>query len=299
MLNQQWLTTFITLVEVGHFTQTAEKLFMTQPGVSQHIKKLEQQVNHGLINRIGKRFELTDAGIALFEYAKLQQTQQQELLRTMTLDDPFVGACRIGCSGSMAALLYPHLIAHQQQHQNLSMHLEAGPNQRILSDLQANKIDIGILTHQVTEADCTSVEIGKQSLCLVLPKRVQGKSFSKQVTFESLAKLGMINHPDAKHYWQQITQAFFHPFQQQADKIDIKGYVNQLNQILLPVASGLGFTVLPEFAVRSFSQPQDIQIGYLDKLAIQLFEPLYLAHKRYRPLARRYEKVQQLITALI
>jgi len=39
MLNQQWLTTFIKLVEVGHFTHTAEQLFMTQPGVRQHIKK--------------------------------------------------------------------------------------------------------------------------------------------------------------------------------------------------------------------------------------------------------------------
>ncbi|MEF2276636.1 LysR family transcriptional regulator, partial [Pseudomonas aeruginosa] len=33
MLNPVWLHTFKTLIEVGHFTQTAEKLFMTQPGV--------------------------------------------------------------------------------------------------------------------------------------------------------------------------------------------------------------------------------------------------------------------------
>ena len=37
MLNPVWLETFITLVDTGHFTQTAEKLHMTQPGVSQHI----------------------------------------------------------------------------------------------------------------------------------------------------------------------------------------------------------------------------------------------------------------------
>ncbi|MFT6927030.1 MAG: DNA-binding transcriptional LysR family regulator [Psychromonas sp.] len=38
MLKPFWLNTFKTLIEVGHFTQTAEKLNMTQPGVSQHIK---------------------------------------------------------------------------------------------------------------------------------------------------------------------------------------------------------------------------------------------------------------------
>jgi DNA-binding transcriptional LysR family regulator len=41
MLNPNWLKTFVTLIDTGHFTKTAEKLFMTQPGVSQHINKLE------------------------------------------------------------------------------------------------------------------------------------------------------------------------------------------------------------------------------------------------------------------
>ena len=41
MFNPVWLNTFVTLVNTGHFTKTAEKLFMTQPGVSQHINKLE------------------------------------------------------------------------------------------------------------------------------------------------------------------------------------------------------------------------------------------------------------------
>jgi DNA-binding transcriptional LysR family regulator len=62
MINQQWLHTFITLVEVGHFTLTGDKLHMTQPGVSQHIKKLEEQLGVLLLNRIGKRFEVTREG---------------------------------------------------------------------------------------------------------------------------------------------------------------------------------------------------------------------------------------------
>lgn len=51
MLNPVWLTTFKTLIEVGHFTKTAEKLFMTQPGVSQHIRKLEESCGAALIER--------------------------------------------------------------------------------------------------------------------------------------------------------------------------------------------------------------------------------------------------------
>ena len=68
MINQQWLQTFLTLVEVGHFTQTAEKLYMTQPGVSQQIKKLEEQVGVALLKRTGKsNFPLMISGICLIE----------------------------------------------------------------------------------------------------------------------------------------------------------------------------------------------------------------------------------------
>ena len=70
MLNPNWLNTFKTLIDVGHFTKTAEKLFMTQPGVSQHIRKLEGACGHALIRRHKKNFEVTEQGRLVYEYAK-------------------------------------------------------------------------------------------------------------------------------------------------------------------------------------------------------------------------------------
>lgn len=51
MLNPTWLNTLVTLVDMGHFKKTAKKLFLTQPGVSQHISKLEKACGHSLIRR--------------------------------------------------------------------------------------------------------------------------------------------------------------------------------------------------------------------------------------------------------
>ena len=59
MLNATWLDTFVTLTETGHFTHTAERLNMTQPGVSQHLRKLERQVGHALIAQEGTSFTLS------------------------------------------------------------------------------------------------------------------------------------------------------------------------------------------------------------------------------------------------
>ena len=65
MINPVWLRSFCTLVDVGHFTRTAEKLHMTQSGVSQHVRKLEEQLGTALFIRTTRSISLTEAGRAL------------------------------------------------------------------------------------------------------------------------------------------------------------------------------------------------------------------------------------------
>lgn len=70
MLNTQHLITFRTLVETGSFTQTARKLGLTQPAVSQHIQKLEKGLGKPLLIRHGRSTELTEAGKVLYKHVQ-------------------------------------------------------------------------------------------------------------------------------------------------------------------------------------------------------------------------------------
>ena len=69
MFNAQYFRTFITLVETGSFTRTARRLEMTQPGVSQHIRKLESYLGKTLLERRGRSFTLTESGRRAYDYA--------------------------------------------------------------------------------------------------------------------------------------------------------------------------------------------------------------------------------------
>ena len=64
---------------------------MTQPGVSQHIKKLEQACGHALIARHNKTFEITEAGQSVYLYALEIERQQAELLNSLNIEDPYTG----------------------------------------------------------------------------------------------------------------------------------------------------------------------------------------------------------------
>ncbi|MEZ9230657.1 LysR family transcriptional regulator [Vibrio amylolyticus] len=286
MLNPLWLNTFKTLVDIGHFTQTAEKLYMTQPGVSQHIKKLESACDHLLLKREGKSFELTEQGRIVYQHALKLELEDALLKEKLSFDNPYSGECKIACSGSLALVLYPKLLTLQQQHPTLSIQIEAAPNQKILNDLQAGSIDLGLVTHAPNSGLFQSKTIGTEELCLVLPKVYAGQS----ITADLLNECGLIAHPDVTHYLALYLDLCGDTELAQINRDDLprSGYINQLSQILLPVAMGVGFTVIPRGAIESFQNKEALYIAPT-KHPVQ--ETLYMVHKRHRSLPARYESI--------
>ena len=76
------LETLIALIEEKNYTKTAERLFITQPAVSHHIKAIEKEYDIVLFKN-AKKFELTKSGSILLDYAKAAKLQNQLLLNTL------------------------------------------------------------------------------------------------------------------------------------------------------------------------------------------------------------------------
>ncbi|KZK85969.1 HTH-type transcriptional regulator CysL [Pseudovibrio sp. Ad13] len=291
MLNSQWLKTFVKLTETGHFTQTANQLGMTQPGVSQHLKKLEQQIGAPLITKIGKGFELTREGELLLGFALKAERQEADLREAIQQDDPNIGEVRIACSGSMALYLYPKLLKQQSVHPGLLLKVEVAPNHRSLQLLQNNEVDLCIVTQRTVQSSLVQHHIGDEPLCLVVPAGFDGSPS----VFADLESLGFIDHPDGQHYAERLLTPNFPEISAVSAGLRTTGYINQLSQILVPVTQGLGYTVLPETAVRSFEAQANIRIVELKE---PVSDPLYLTAKKHRTLAARYDWFSKKIAEL-
>jgi DNA-binding transcriptional LysR family regulator len=287
MLNPQWLNTFVTLIDTGHFTKTAEKLFMTQPGVSQHINKLEAACGYMLIRRAKKSFDLTEQGRLVYQYAKKLMNDEQQLLEKLAFDEPYAGQCNLACSGALALMLYPKFLEIQKQHPQLVIQLKAAPNQQILEEVRTGTVDLGIVTDVPKNHGFDIQKIGQEQLCLVLPNNT---TISPQKE-NFLETLGLINHPDAEHY----LSLYFAQSQELSwssvsiEHIPVSGYINQISQILEPVAKGLGFTVLPKSAVDSFKDAHRIKIF---KAQEPVIETLYRVKKQHRVLPARFTSIE-------
>ncbi|MGJ8582421.1 MAG: LysR family transcriptional regulator [Psychromonas sp.] len=293
MINQKHLTTFITLAETRHFTQTADLLFMTQPGVTQHIKQLEKHFNTLLLTRYGKQFELTLAGEKLYQTALKMRDLEEQLSEQINHDEATKGVCSIACSGALANLLYPHFVQQQTVHPELSVFVEAAPNKNIINDLLNNKVDIGIVTIETTHEKLKQTRVGVEELQLVLPASIK---LGESVSFDSLNEIGFINHPDGLHFAEKVLSANFKVDYKGPSSLVIKGYVNQLQQILLPVAKGVGFTVVAKSTVEQFEQHDQLQVLPLQHV---IKDPLYLTQKRYRQLPARYQWFEDTIKSLL
>ncbi len=288
MLNAAWLETFTTLCEVGHFTRTAEVLGMTQPGVSQHLRKLEAQIGKPLISRDGKSFTITPAGEAVMAVGTARRTQERDLQEAIQVDDPNTGEISIGCSGSFAMWLYPHLLERMHHAPELVIRVTAAPHASIVTAVLSGDLDLGIIAEQVDHPRLDAIKFAREELCLVVPL-----SFASQdLDLQRLNELGFVAHPDGNAYADDLFALNFPYDYKGAKRLKVRTFVNQIGQIPVPVAQGIGYTILPKSGVDAFAGKKDLATIQLPK---RRYHDLWIISRRGRTEFARVAAMSDLI----
>lgn len=135
------LHTFSVAARHLSFTKAAEELFLTQGGVSQRIKKLENQLQFNLFIRKTRKLELTPEGQRVLS---ILNTSFESIFTALTdiQTGELTGSLHIATSPYFAsAWLIPRLPSLRQQYPNLSIKLQTKQNQ---SDFQFEPYDVAI-----------------------------------------------------------------------------------------------------------------------------------------------------------
>lgn len=77
----KYIDEFIKLTEVGNFLYAAEELYISESNLSRHIKILESDLGHQLLQRTGHKLELTDFGLLFLQYARQFQSLDKEFIQ--------------------------------------------------------------------------------------------------------------------------------------------------------------------------------------------------------------------------
>lgn len=112
MLNLSQLQTFVTVASEGSMTAAADKLFLTQPAVSQQMKNMEDDLGVELIVRGSKQIKMTAQGEILYEQAKkiLSLVQMAEV-SIKSVGAQLKGELRIGTLNSIGLHLMSPVVS--------------------------------------------------------------------------------------------------------------------------------------------------------------------------------------------
>ena len=150
-MNLPQLKAFVTLADCASVTETAERLFCTQPAVSIKIRKLEESLDTVLFERMGNRLHLTAQGKIFYQYAS-------EILRLLKVvqehihqyDDPGHGKISLGASHFVGIYLLPGLMAaYRHMAPQVELSLNILPSRQLIDSLENRDVDFLIMSDQV------------------------------------------------------------------------------------------------------------------------------------------------------
>ena len=161
-MNLQQLITFSTVISEGSMTAAAEKLYLTQPAVSQQIRNLEDEMGVGLLDRGSRHAKPTMHGQLLYDYAKrIIALTQQAQVAIQTMGEGVKGKLRVGTLNSLGLqLVSPAVSSFLKHNSKISMSLFYEDADKVYAALTRGDLDVAILP------DVTQTEHGASASTL-------------------------------------------------------------------------------------------------------------------------------------
>ena len=141
------LEVFVTIARAGNFRRAADALHTSQPALSQHMRELEGELDTRLLERLGRRVALTDAGRLLEEHAnRIFATLRSAREAIGELQGLKRGSLLIGASTTPGIYFLPRVVAaFRARYPGVDFRLRIANSRVIEERVRANEFDLGVV----------------------------------------------------------------------------------------------------------------------------------------------------------
>jgi len=165
------LQTFRRLALEGNFTRTAEALHLTQPAVTQHVRALQEHFGVPLVDLVGRRSVLTDAGRFLAERVERLLGSVEALERDMReFADVRAGELRVGATITIGAYALPALVARfQARFPAIHLRVHVGNTAAMAAAVKAGRVSLALVEGPLADDELEIEPYADDELVLVAP----------------------------------------------------------------------------------------------------------------------------------
>jgi DNA-binding transcriptional LysR family regulator len=158
------LKTFVMVAREGSITRASERLHLSQPAVSAHIKAIEDTLGLVLFERTARGMTLTPDGERMLAKAERTLGAHRDLLdEAMRLKGGVTGTLRLGASGTASTELVSRLLVRlDERHPDVELVLQQGRSLEILDGLRDGTLDAGFYNEAgAPDPALATLEVGR------------------------------------------------------------------------------------------------------------------------------------------
>jgi len=273
------LRTFKTVADLNSFSLAAQRLKLSQPSVSYQVKELEETLGLPLLDRLGKRVQLTEAGTLLYGYARRMLDVLDEV--TVAIEEIRGikrGSLRVGASTTVGIYLLPAALgAFKKLHPGLVISLEIGTRTRVQEQVLRNELDLAVVGPASKDPELAIIPFLSDELVVVAPA---GHPLA------SSRSLGLKELADQPFIMREVASGSRLSFEKAARKagarLKVAMELGSNGAIKHAVESGLGLAVISRYACAlEFSSGRLVE---LDVRGFPIRRDWHIVHLRSRRL---------------
>ncbi len=288
------LRSFIHVAELGSLVRAADRLGLSQPALSRHVRILEEELGVRLLRRTGRGVVPTDSGEIVARHAR-------EVLDHVARMSDEVAARRAAVTGRLAfglppsvgvSVTGPLVEAYRAAYGAVALQVIEDLSGAIQDRLLTGELDLAILYEGATSASLATRQVFTEELWLV-GAQGGGLAEAESIPFEAVSGYPLIL-PGRRHGLRAVIEqhAFRHAVTLRTD-IEVDSLRAQLDL----VRRGLGYTILPRTTLQVGNNSEGL-------VAVAIAEPpllrsWVLAWPRDRSLGRPAAALSELLVARI
>jgi LysR family transcriptional regulator, hydrogen peroxide-inducible genes activator len=237
----------VAVSEELHFGRAAQKLYVSQPTLSEQIKKMEENLEIKLFERTNRSVKLTPQGHELIEVARKVLKEAQLFIRlAKKKKHPLSGEFHLGAIATVGPYYLPYIIAPlRKSFPDLELIIHEGMTDDLLSKLDAGELNAVIASRTFDEDKYRVYSLYHEPFWLASPIDIELKIKNGRVSVKEIDESKLLLLTEGNCLKDEVLNFCGLPknrssYHKQSSSLDTLRYL---------VASGNGYTFFPELAI--------------------------------------------------
>ena len=255
------LRVFLSVYRHKSFSSASKELHLTQPSVSIHIKKLEEELGVRLFDRVGRKIIATREGDLLSGRAEEVVRRFQDIKSDLAPPERAVrGILDIGASAIPGNYVLPPLATEfTKRYPGVFFQVTIDETDRIAERVATGELLLGIVNDCRNSADLVHLHRFTDELVLVAAPGFVGRRTISPLKLFSLPLLIREQGSDSRSSMEK--QHLLHKISMRA--LNVKAILGSTDSLKEAVKAGLGASILSRFVVKD-----DLKAGLVEEIRI-------------------------------